>query len=356
MTLTSIAASLGNFSWGLALGFSLAIVVLISLFLLLALPKKELELTVKDTVRRAFKGEQVSSGIRLGSGRWTSRATLEVLSAPEGLETAIQGEERDRTLAVRSIYSGVYKGITLKVGILDPLGLFARKEVHELQVSYEFLPTSLLAGKGPLRLTALIPGDYPGGRRGSGQEFYATEPYGSSSNSKDIMWKRQAKLPYESLMVRAGEANIPEQLSVCFVERMETDPKRLPRWMDLASEALASVGLPVVSTGITLRVTHAKKDGATVAEARDLGGLASLIMKIWSDVEAGTTDTERDRPDMVITAEEETQAPETMRLVLEKPSVILCGSRGRRDVQGTNVVFYTGHEDVSNLVASVLSR
>ncbi|MDG6910748.1 MAG: hypothetical protein JRN18_00155 [Nitrososphaerota archaeon] len=356
MTLTSIAASLANFSWGLALGFSLAIVVLISLFLLLAFPKKELELTVKDRVRRAFKGEQVSSEIRLGSGRWTPRATLEVLSAPEGLETVIRGEERDRTLAVRSKYAGVYQGISLKVGILDPLGLFVRKEVHALQVSYEFLPTSLLAKEGPLRLTALIPGDYPGGRRGFGQEFYATEPYGSSSNSKDIMWKRQAKLSYESLMVRVGEANIPEQLSVCFVEKMETDPKRLPRWMDLASEALASVGLPVVSTGITLRVEHVKKNGTAVAEARDLGGLASLIMKIWTGVEPGTIDDERDHVDMVITAEEETQAPETMRLVLDKPSVILCGSHRRREVQGTNVMFYTGHEDVSNLVASVLSR
>lgn len=357
MALASLAASFASFSWGLALGFSLAVVVMVSLVLLLAYPKTELELEASSSRSRAFKGEQVVTSVRLGSRRRLPLAMLELLSFPEGLEVTVGGEGDAKVLEARSAFAGVYSGVTLMVGILDPLGIFSRKEVHELKVTYEFLPTFLLARREALRLAATILGDYPAGRSGFGQEFYSAEVYSTSSNSKDIMWKRQAKMPNESLMVRVGEANIPEQLSLCFVERKELDPRKRARWMDLASEAIARVGLPVISSGITLKMVHVRSDGTAVSEARDAGELASLVMGIWEDGKAGNSAADEPaRADMVITAEEETQSPETMKLVLDKPSIILRWGKSRRDVLGTDVIFFTGTEDVSNLVARVLSR
>ena len=357
MVLVSLAGSLASFGWGLALGFALAVVVMVSLAVVVTFPKDALRLTVGASRGRAFKSEEISADLIISSKRSASLSQFELAQVPEGLEAAILGEGGNRRLSVSSRFAGVFRGLKVRVGILDPLGIFTRSEVHEVKVSFEFLPRSLMARKEPLRVSAAMLGDFPAGRGGYGQEFYSAELYNPASSSRDIMWRRQAKMPNDLLMVRMGEANIPERLTVCFIERLGVEERKSPRWMDLASEAVARVGLPVVSTGTTFRLLHFVGDVERVTEAKDAEGLASILVNLWrDDLPMKVSAVMPGQADMMITAEAETASPEIMKLVLDKPSVLLGWGQQKKAARGSNVVFFSGREDVSGLVARVLSR
>lgn len=351
-----MAAGAAEFGWGMALGFSLAVVCLASLGILVTFPREELKVMADTTRRKAFKGQALSTPLEVGSRAKTSLALLDLMSVPHGIEATLAGEGPSRTLTVKSKFAGVYSGIKVRIGILDPLGLFERTEVHEVKLAFEFIPTHLMHRQEPIRVSAAMLGDHPAGRRGLGQEFYSAEVYTLASNSRDIMWKRQAKMPMDYLLVRAGEANIPERLTICLIERLGVQKRRSPMWMDLASEAIARVGLAVVSSGTTLRLLHVLGDRTSVTEAKDASGLADMIAWVWKSDEPREPSEERPSgADIVVTGMTETEAPETMGLVLSKPSVLLGWDR-RGAVSGSSVAFFSGHEDLSGLVARVLGR
>ena len=323
---------------------------------LAAYPREALDLSVESARVRSFKGEASTVPLRVKTK--SSLAKLELVSVPEGLEAEIRGEGLDRELVVKSKYAGVYEGLKARVGIVDPLGILARNEVKDIGMVYEFLPTALLRTREPVRVSAAMLGDLPAGRGGLGQEFYSAEVYTTSGSAKDIMWKRQARMPNDLLLVRTGEANIPESMSLWFIEHEEgEEEKRTPLRMDLASEAIARVGLPVVSSGTRLRVFHLHRGKATMAEARDAEGLADLLARLWQDDSVpGVAGEGPAQADIVVTSEDATRFPEVMRVVLERPSVLLAWGERRRVIRGSSVVFFSGHEDLSNLVARVLSK
>lgn len=331
---------------------------LASLLMVALLPKEAISLKVGVTRARAFKGEELSTPLAAGSKkRRNPTAQLELVAIPEGLEARIEGEGNERVLFALSRFAGVFGGVRVRIGVLDPLGMFTRSEVYEIPLTFEFLPTSLLARREPLRVSAAMLGDYPAGRSGPGQEFYSAEIYNPSNSSREIMWKRQARMPTDYLVVRVGEANIPEKLTVCFIDATDNTSVRTPRWMDLASEAIARLGLPVVSSGTTLRVLHEETGEMTVAEARDAGGLANLLLWLWrKDILKESTRDGPGQADMIVAPEAETQGPEVAGLILAKPTVLLGWGQRPRTAPGYSVIFFTGSEDLRPLVARVLSR
>jgi hypothetical protein len=225
-----------------------------------------------------------------------------------------------------------------------------------LDLDAEFLPTSLLSKREKVLVSAAMLGDRPAGSRGSGQEFYSAELYDSSHDSKGILWKRQAMTEGDNLMVRVGEANIPESLTVCLLEAHRRTLKELPGWMDLASEAVSLIGLKTLDAGSSLRVIHQIEGVATVAEARDLRELAELLVGLWRDGVAKRIATVTPaEASIIMTGEAEMQNPAIFGLLLRKPSVVLSYTT-QRVAQGTRVVFFTGKESVSELVSGVLSR
>jgi hypothetical protein len=339
----------------MALGFSLALVSLASLGIAAAIPKRALSISVEETQMRAFKGGSVSTRL-IGGERRGRTFDIEVVKVPKGLEAKLEGKSPRWTLVATSKFAGVYNGLVLRVGLGDPLGLFVRYRIHELDLSFEFLPTFLLTTYEPMVIAATMLGDLPAGRRGVGQEFYSAEVYNSSYGSKDIMWKREAKFPSDRLFVRVGEANIPETVIVCFIERNDAAERDAPVWMDLVSEAIARVGVQVVSAGTTFRLVHELKGDARVAEAKTPSELADLIAWMWrSGVKRARTSEGPMDADIIVTGQAETRDPSIMGLVLDKPSVILAWGK-RNPVVGTNVAFFTGKEDFSALVSMVLSK
>ena len=351
-----MVGAISNFGWGMAIGLSLAFVALISLLAVAALPPEALTLHAEKTRARTFKGATVSTSLRGWSGPRRAAIDFELVSGPRGIEASLEGEGSARTLKVASRFAGLFNGFVVRVGAGDPLGLFVRNQFHELELTLEFLPTFLLASREPITVSAAMLGDLPAGRSGSGQEFYSSEVYNPSSSSKDIMWKREAKLPSDRLYVRVGEANIPETMTVCFLEKRDAEERGTAIWMDLASEAIARVALPAILSGTAVRLLHVVDGEARVTEARDPAGLAEMIVWLWRKERGGEKSRETPRDaDFVVVGQVETQDPETLALVLEKPSLVLSWGK-RNPVLGSEVAFFTGREDISGLVAMVLSK
>jgi uncharacterized protein (DUF58 family) len=349
--------ALGSYSWGLALALSMTVTAIASFVYLKLSPKKVFEVRLGPGQKRTFKGEALSFPIIFESPGDEARAVLELLSVPEGAQARLRSSpDQGHTIIVSSRFSGVFTGWSLKVGILDPLGLFKRYEERKLDLQAEFLPSSLLARRAEVVVRAAMLGDRPAGSRGFGQEFYSAEVYDSSQDSKGILWRRQAKVGGDFLMVRVGEANIPETLTICLLESQKRIPRELPGWMDLASEAVSLMGLTVLDSGSSLRVIHLVGGEASTAEARDLKGLANLLTGLWSEDHARQkiqgVPTEAG---IIVTGEPEMQDPDVFGLLLRKPAVVLTFSVGKVS-QSRTVVFFTGKENVNGLVSEVLSR
>jgi hypothetical protein len=340
----------------MALGFSLALVAIFSLVVVAAIPRDALNLTIDRTRARSFRGGNVSAFLNAGARTGRTLVRMEIVTVPKGLDATLEGDGSRRVLNATSRFAGVYRGLVVKAGVGDPMGLFVRYRTHDLEFTMEFLPTFLLSKNEPMVVAAAMLGDLPAGRSGTGQEFYSAEVYNTSSNSKDIMWKREAKFPSDRLYVRVGEANIPETLTVCLVERNDLNERTTPVWMDLVSEAIARMGMQVVAAGTTFRLIHDLGGDARVIEAKDVAALANAIVWLWRADAGGVKTMEGPMDaDIVVAGQIETQDPKVLGIVLDKPSVILAWGK-RNPVGGTNVAFFTGREDFSGLVAMVLSR
>lgn len=339
------------------MALSLTSAAMATLIILRLSPRRAFEVKLGPGQHRTFKGEALSYPIVFEAPGGEVRAIVELLRVPEGAQGRLRtSPEHGHMLTVSSRFSGVFSGWALKIGILDPVGLFMRYEERRLDLAVEFLPRSLLAKREEVVVAAAMLGDRPAGSRGFGQEFYSAELYDSSHDSKGILWKRQAKYGGENLMVRVGEANIPETLTVCLLESQPRIPRELPGWMDRASEAISLIGLDVLDSGSYLKVVHQVGAGATSAEARDLKGLADLLTWLWRDYsdKPGAQGAPAEAG-IIVTGETEMQDPGVFGLLLRKPTVVLSFSVGKVS-RSPQVVFFTGKENISALVSGVLSR
>ena len=353
----ALAGSAAEYGWALALSLSLTAAAVLSYGVLRLSPRRAFEVGLGGDKSRTFKGSTLAYPISFNTSDGQEKTTVDLIQVPEGVHAELQtAEGGGRQLMVRSGYAGVFSGFHLRVGIGDPLGLFSRFEGRKLELAAEFLPKSLLVRQEGIAVSAAMLGDRPAGSRGFGQEFYTAELYDPSHDSKGILWKRQARSEGDTLMVRVGEANIPETLTVCLLEHHARTARELPGWMDLASEAISLIGLSALSAGSSLRVIHQVGNETTTSEAKDLRGLADLLGGLWRD-NAGK-ERSRQGPGeaaIIVTGKQEIENPEILGLMLRKPSVVLSYTSGNV-AHGANVVFFTGKENVSLLVNRVLSR
>jgi hypothetical protein len=347
--------AIGSYAWGLALSLSLTVAAVAAFFALLFSPKRAFQVSLGPGLKRTFKGSGLSYPVVFESPDEESRAVVELQQVPEGAQARLRPDaDHGHVLTVSSRFSGVFSGWSLKVGRLDPLGLFTRFEERRLDLTAEFLPNSLLVKREGVVVRAAMLGDRPAGSRGFGQEFYSAELYDASHDSKGILWKRQAKMGGDNLMVRVGEANIPETLTVCFLEHQKRIPRELPAWMDLASEAISLIGVTCLDSGSNLRVIHQVNGEVASAEARDLKGLADLLVWLWREHPSKKAN-EFPEAGLIVTGEAEMQNPDIFGLLLRKPSVVLSFSSTKVS-HSPRVVFFTGKENVSALVSGVLSQ
>jgi len=338
------------------MGFALGALSLLALAFVGFYPKQELALVADPSRVRGFKGETCTATIKLGTRAASARVRLDLTDLPGGVEASLQEKSGTYVLTVMSPFAGLFNKFKVEVGIGDPMGFFARKEPRQLQLAFEFLPLSLLMERRQVRVAPLVTGDRPAGKRGFGQEYFSAETSNSPHSPRDILWRRQARSTSNELMVRVGEANLPENLSLGLAEPNNRSQRENPRWIDLVSEAVASLGRPIVTAGSTLTVIHAVEESVTISKARNEAELADLIIGLWrDDVPKQESMVPLNSADLVVLAQWETSSLTNQMLLRSKPAVLLSWSP-RATSRQSKVAIFSGHEDLGWLVARTAGR
>jgi len=338
------------------LGFSVAAAGLISVVLLKFSPSHTFSVRAEEPRLRVLKGEEAEIDLKVKSPMGFEESEVSLAGAPEGLKLELRRKtERFCTVVASSRFSGVYRNLKVRLSFPDFLGIAERYEERELELTLEFLPRSLLLEPARVNMAPLTLGEIPANRIGLAQEFYGAERYNLSQEVKDILWKRLARFASTSPMVRVREANTPELLTVCVLERIERGGLEYYRWMDLVCEAVARVGSAVIGIGVRLRLVRDTREWRTVAEAHDLESLADCTMAVWQGIDQKSTDYGPESASIIIAGEAELNSAEGLGLAGSKPTVVISLGPTYRQ-QNPNLLVFTGSEDLSGLVGLVLSR
>lgn len=342
----------------MALSFALAVVALVSLLVLHSVPPNVLRVHFTPERVRAFKGERSETTVQLESARnlWGIPRLVAVIP-PKGVDAAFEpmnpGQYR---LSFVTKFAGRFTGITTRVEMHDMFALFTRAEEDtKADFILDSLPTGLLTPLPIVSLSVVALGDAPSGTKGLGQEFFAAELYDLSSDTRDLLWRRIAAMADEKLVVKAREANIPDNLQIGFLETEERGDA-LPRWMDLVSEAVARVGGSLLKAGVKVRLVSERQARVSSFEVREPRQLADAIMEMWSAGSHGHAMRGDIREsDIMVTGTKDLASPEVLSLVSLRPSVVVSEERSAGAV-GPRTVVYTGKEDVGKVVQTVLTR
>jgi len=232
------------------------------------------------------------------------------------------------------------------------------------------LPLSLLAPVIPRRLTIFGFGDQTTGYPGPGQELYGLDEYHSAGDTKDIIWKRVAKSPDETLVARVREANVKDVVRVGVIQFAERGDDRA-EWVDKLCEALGYIGKEVLEMGVNLMVLYhsppevamldtgkieeERSLGLTQARATDLKEAAEVVMACSVVFGSKEIETVVGNSDLVITGLKELEDKKMAKVIAEKP-MLLIYEEALPSTFGDRSVVYTGKENLFPLVRKMLER
>jgi hypothetical protein len=355
------------------LGISLAAMGVISVAIFQFAIERGVSVSMEGGHVKTFKGEEYDTVLTIESRAvdwiaWmppTVRIETGQLVKTEPLE---EGRVRLRFLGT---YAGRSEDVEVGISLTDPLKLLKRLE----QVVYgdfmlDTLPLSLLASAVPRRLTIFGFGDHPTGYPGPGHELYGLDEY-HSGDTKDIIWKRVAKSPDETLTARVREANVREFVKVGVVHFAERGEGRAA-WIDLVCEALGYIGKEVFGMGATLTILYLSppkaegrgpwEDGEgrqvalTQARATDVIELAEAVMSC--SIASGSREIEGvvTNSDLVITGLEELEDQKMAKLISQKPVLLISEEAHPPSTFADRAVIYSGRENLFPLIRKILER
>ena len=352
-----IVSVLTNLTVVLVLSLALCIAALLSILLLRVAPSRLLEVSFEPEVVRGFKGEAVETAAKLRAepGLWGTARLVEIIPPKGVLATLGPPDGGSYDLRLLTTFAGRFEGFVAEVEMPDALGLFTRSEVAATTpLCLESLPLGLLARPSVVNLRAIALGEYPSGARGSGQEFYAAEPYSGVSDAHDILWRQMAKRDDETFVFKVREANVPEAVRLLFLELEERGPG-LPRWMDLVSEATSRIGISLLEAGVRMTVVSRRQGAVITLEVEDLRELADATVEMWSGSSPQVHRLEYLPSQIVLTGIKELRDAEVANLVGAGPSIIVAEDTSQGSL-GQRMVVFSGSEDVGSVVQAVLLR
>jgi len=350
-----------------ALGFALAALGSISLALLW-FSSRNARVTAAPRRLRVFKGEGAATLLRLESGgrRWLRTGALSLDEVP-GLECECRALEPSRPeLVLKPVCAGRFELSVIRLDVTDIIGLFVRQEILSLDVVVESLPSSLLVPVRTALASPLAVGENPAGRSGSGQELYAVGQYGPDLETKDILWKRVARMEDESIPVRVREANVRMSVGIGVAISWTSARQRAER-IDLVLEAVAQMGRLLLSWGTTLEVTFPLGPSFEKRRAANVVELVDLLMTV-----SGTSSSVQSTPgsarcDLLVVGPEQLDGLRSRHaasslpvvVVLEKAQPLvpsLVPPPALPPVLPPGASAFTGTEDLSALSMLVLNR
>ena len=238
---------------------------------------------------------------------------------------------------------------------VDILGLFAHRKEIDLGVVVESLPLALKTPAEPLRISPIAVGENPAGVVGTGQELFAVTEYQLGLDTRDIMWKRAARMSDDRIPMRVREANVKKVVTVGLAVTWRSDEERAAR-VDLIAEALAQVGKDLLLIGTTLEVEYAVGTQVGSISVSNLTQMADALVGPWSTQEAGgKASMFSRRVDLLIMGADDPD--EVFRQAELRPGRVLVVSDlpSGEQLPGGAVAF-TGNEDLRELAAEVLAR
>jgi uncharacterized protein (DUF58 family) len=336
--------------------------------------KAGVTVSMKSGHVRTFKGEEYETILTVesrGTDWIGSMPTTFQIETGQLMKVEPLGEGRMR-LRFLGTYAGRSEGVKVGISLNDPLKLLQRLDhVVYSEFVLDTLPLSLLAPVIPRRLTIFGFGDQPTGYPGPGQELYGLDEYHSSGDTKDIIWKRVAKSPDETLIARVREANVKDVVRVGVVQFAARGEDR-GAWVDKLCEALAYIGKEILEMGATFtvlyhsppevavqdtgRIEEERSLGLTQARATDVNEVAEAVMACSVAMGSREIDTVVRNSDFVITGLKELEDPNMAPVIAEKPMLLIYEEASPPSTYSERSVIYTGKENLHPLLRKMLER
>jgi ribosomal protein L12E/L44/L45/RPP1/RPP2 len=282
------------------------------------------------------------------------------------IESLSEGNNKNKIrLRFLGKYAGRTEGVKLMITLTDPLNLENRLEevVHEAFV-LDTLPVSLFASTVPKQQRVYGFGEQPTGYSGAGQELYGLEEYNAETDIKNIIWRRVAKSPNESLIASVREASVRDVVNVGVVQFAERGGgEGEVAWIDQLCEALGQVGREVLAMGPSVTINFNSPRRAEEVMGTEEGSRKGTGEKEEEENEEGEDEEERSpgmtslratdvidlseavmscsvaspsrdirqvvaNSDLVVTGLKELEDPEIAMLIAQKPLLVIPEEEG----------------------------
>ena len=348
----------------LALVFTLAIVGAITLLIMASISQFNTRVVIIPQKIRGFKRDKLSISVRLifKRSRWIN-VNLTSIKFQLGVDSEFEIKDGVVKVIISSNYAGRFTGLTSNLEVVDVLNLFS-KQIQTVAADFVFesLPLSILTEIPHSRPMPLSLGDKSGGSPGSSLELYALEQYQPFTETKNIMWKRVARMVDESLIVRIRDSSIPKVVTIGFVHNKPRRETATVNWMDLVCEGIGMIGNTLLASGCFIEIIHSTREGSlgpiSVHEVSNFDELSDNLVLLFGLPNPGK-DMENllqviDRSDIVVCGMIELEDRKLAVPISKKATLVIAEERSSPVIIGQRTTIYTGAEDVRKLISSVL--
>jgi hypothetical protein len=346
----------------IALAFALAIAILISFVLLASVTMTETTVSAEPKLVRGFKGDefQVTISMSFRRGRWIS-VHVASFTLPDGV--IVRSQEINEGLVkldLRAPYAGRFAGIGIELELWDTLGIFSKGfQSLNSQFVIESLPISLLATARQAKPVQLSIGERSARSPGTSMELYSLDEYQPYSETKNLLWKKIARMPDERLVVKVREATIPEIVKIgIFDSSSRTGQSRL-RFADLMCEGVGALCNNLIAAGCAVEILSPSRElGVNSYLVTSLLELGDVLMGLLSTPSAPRDDDYGVivKSDVIVTGLYELEDLNIANAVASKLSLLIEDENALPIAVGDRSTLFTGVEDVGPLVSKVLER
>lgn len=338
--------------------FALAVIAGLSLFVSSLSPDVISASTGIDRVR-LFKGESVRIPLDIGSssGRWMSLTSISLSdeSWADGKVGPIVEGRSDIVVTPR--IAGRFEGLSAVANEVDPLGLFEYHRTVKIEVQLESLPTALRAKGEMPKARFFSVGDNPSGSVGTGQEMFGISEYQRGLETRDIMWKRVAKLPQDSarLPMRVREGSTKKTVKVGLAIGSGQEQEKREATVDKVAEALGQLGNDLLLIGAGLEVFYRVGGRLHTIVASNRAELDDLVVGAWIESD-GMVDPREMAANVDLLILESDNPAEVKDLAENGPTPLLVVSSASKPMRlPPRTVAFTGREDLTELAGRVLT-
>jgi hypothetical protein len=366
----------------LALALTLAIVAVVCFLIVRSVSEFNTVLVFDPPRLSAFKGEEghTKVHVQLLRDRWVT-AGVKAIESPSGVESKFTiSAQNTVSISVKTRYAGRFEGFAIRLQVTDILNMFS-KEIATLYSDFRLdsLPVSLLAPIPTSKPMPLTLGERSSRSPGSSLELYALDQYQPYSETKNVLWKRVARMPDERLIVRIRESSIPRLIRVGFIaidnrfrdltlsdkeDQQEAVGTSELFWKDMTCETLGAIGNLILALGCDIEISHTgelqERPGIVSETVNNFGDLAGVIMNLWEAPENGDRNEKLFEviamSDIIICGMRDLADESVASAVARKPALVISEKWTEPAYIGKQAFVYTGIEDLKQFVVKVVDR